>query len=131
VAQLRRELALAGGAGQGGAPQAKEVNGVAFLGQVVSGVSGKDLPALIDSHKASIGSVAVLLIADLGGKVAVCAGVSSDLLDRISAVDMVKAAVPFLGGKGGGGRPDMAQGGGSDISNAAQAVEAVEALLQA
>jgi len=131
VAQLRRELALAGGVGQGDAPQAKEVNGVAFLGQVVSGVSGKDLPALIDSHKASIGSVAVLLIADLGGKVAVCAGVSSDLLDRISAVDMVKAAVPFLGGKGGGGRPDMAQGGGSDISNAAQAVEAVEALLQA
>ena len=131
VAQLRRELALAGGVGQGDAPQAKEVNGVAFLGQVVSGVSGKDLPALIDSHKASIGSVAVLLIADLGGKVAVCAGVSSDLLDRISAVDMVKAAVPLLGGKGGGGRPDMAQGGGSDISNAAQAVEAVEALLQA
>ena len=73
----------------------------------------------------------MLLIADLGGKVAVCAGVSSDLLGRISAVDMVKAAVPFLGGKGGGGRPDMAQGGGSDISNAAQAVEAVEALLQA
>jgi len=131
VAQLRRELALAGGAGQGDAPQAKEVNGVAFLGQVVSGVSGKDLPALIDSHKASIGSVAVLLIADLGGKVAVCAGVSSDLLDRISAVDMVKAAVPLLGGKGGGGRPDMAQGGGSDIRNAAQAIDAVEALLQA
>ena len=131
VAQLRRELALAGGVGQGDAPQAKEVNGVAFLGQVVSGVSGKDLPALIDSHKASIGSVAVLLIADLGGKVAVCAGVSSDLLDRISAVDMVKAAVPFLGGKGGGGRPDMAQGGGSDISNAAQAIDAVEALLHA
>ena len=131
VAQLRRELALAGGAGQGDAPQAKEVNGVAFLGQVVSGVSGKDLPALIDSYKASIGSVAVLLIADLGGKVAGCAGVSSDLLDRISAVDMVKAAVPLLGGKGGGGRPDMAQGGGSDISNAAQAIDAVEALLQA
>ena len=131
VAQLRRELALAGGVGQGDAPQAKKVNGVAFLGQVVSGVSGKDLPALVDSHKASIGSVAVLLIADLGGKVAVCAGVSSDLLDRISAVDMVKAAVPLLGGKGGGGRPDMAQGGGSDISNAAQAIDAVEALLHA
>ena len=131
VAQLRRELALAGGVGQGDAPQAKEVNGVAFLGQVVSGVSGKDLPALIDSHKASIGSVAVLLIADLGGKVAVCAGVSSDLLDRISAVDMVKAAVPLLGGKGGGGRPDMAQGGGSDICNAALAIDAVEALLHA
>ena len=131
VAQLRRELALAGGVGQGDAPQAKKVNGVAFLGQVVSGVSGKDLPALIDSHKASIGSVAVLLIADLGGKVAVCAGVSSDLLDRISAVDMVKAAVPLLGGKGGGGRPDMAQGGGSDIRNTAQAIDAVEALLHA
>jgi alanyl-tRNA synthetase len=131
VAQLRRELALAGGVGQGDAPQAKKVNGVAFLGQVVSGVSGKDLPALVDSHKASIGSVAVLLIADLGGKVAVCAGVSSDLLDRISAVDMVKAAVPLLGGKGGGGRPDMAQGGGSDISNAAQAIDAVEASLHA
>ena len=131
VAQLRRELALAGGVGQGDAPQAKKVNGVAFLGQVVSGVSGKDLPALIDSHKASIGSVAVLLIADLGGKVAVCAGVSSDLLDRISAVDMVKAAVALLGGKGGGGRPDMAQGGGSDICNAALAIDAVEALLHA
>jgi alanyl-tRNA synthetase len=131
VAQLRRELALAGGVGQGDAPQAKKVNGVAFLGQVVSGVSGKDLPALVDSHKASIGSVVVLLIADLGGKVAVCAGVSSDLLDRISAVDMVKAAVPLLGGKGGGGRPDMAQGGGSDISNAAQAIDAVESLLHA
>jgi alanyl-tRNA synthetase len=129
VAQLRRELAMAGGAGQGGGAEARDVNGVAFVAQVLSGVSGKDLPPLIDDHKAKIGSGAVLLIADTGGKVAVAAGVTDDLTDRVSAVDLVKAAVVELGGKGGGGRPDMAQGGGSDASKADAAIKAAEAAI--
>ncbi|MBU3259644.1 alanine--tRNA ligase [Roseovarius sp. PS-C2] len=129
VAQLRRELAMAGGAGQGEGRQAKEVGGVRFMAQVLQGVSGKDLPALIDEHKARLDSGAVLLIADTGGKAAVAAGVTQDLTDRISAVDLVKAAVAELGGKGGGGRPDMAQGGGKDTANAEAAIAAAEALL--
>ena len=129
VAQLRRELAMAGGAGQGKAAEAKDINGIAFLAQVLSGVSGKDLPALIDEHKARIGSGAVLLIADADGKAAVAAGVTGDLTGRVSAVDMVRAAVAELGGKGGGGRPDMAQGGGTDAGNAPAAIAAVETLL--
>ncbi|WP_425044251.1 alanine--tRNA ligase [Primorskyibacter sp. S87] len=129
VAQLRRELAMAGGAGQGGGAEAREVAGVPFLAQTLSGVSGKDLPALIDEHKARLGSGAVLLIADAGGKAAVAAGVTADLTDKISAVDLVKAAVVELGGKGGGGRPDMAQGGGRDATNADAAIKAAETVL--
>ncbi|MEE4347265.1 MAG: DHHA1 domain-containing protein, partial [Paracoccaceae bacterium] len=96
-----------------------------------SGVSGKDLPALIDEHKQRLGSGVVLLIADADGKAAVAAGVTPDLTGRISAVEMVRAAVAELGGKGGGGRPDMAQGGGTDAANAPAAIAAVEKLLSA
>jgi alanyl-tRNA synthetase len=129
VAQLRRELAMAGGAGQGGGAEAQDVDGVKFLAQTLQGVSGKDLPALIDEHKARLGSGAVLLIADAGGKAAVAAGVTDDLTDRLSAVDLVKAAVAELGGKGGGGRPDMAQGGGKDAANADQAIAAAKSVI--
>jgi len=129
VAQLRRDLAMAGGAGQGGGAEAREVGGVPFVAQVLSGVSGKDLPPLIDEHKARLGSGAVLLIADTGGKVAVAAGVTEDLTGSHSAVDLVKAAVEALGGKGGGGRPDMAQGGAKDASEADAAIKAAEAVL--
>ncbi|WP_370048642.1 MULTISPECIES: alanine--tRNA ligase [Salipiger] len=129
VAQLRRDLAMAGGAGQGGGAEAREVGGVSFVAQVLSGVSGKDLPPLIDEHKARLGSGAVLLIADTGGKVAVAAGVTEDLTGSHSAVDLVKAAVEALGGKGGGGRPDMAQGGAKDASEADAAIKAAEAVL--
>ncbi len=129
VAQLRRELAMAGGAGQGSA-EAEDVGGTALMAQVLSGVSGKDLPALIDEHKGRMGSGAVLLIADAGGKAAVAAGVTEDLTGRMSAVDMVKVAVAELGGKGGGGRPDMAQGGGPSAENAQAAIEAVKTLLK-
>jgi len=130
VAQLRRDLAMAGGAGQGAAPEAETINGVAFLGQVLSGVTGKDLPGLIDAHKARLGSGAVLLIADAGGKVAVAAGVTDDLAGRISAVDLVRVAVEPMGGKGGGGRPDMAQGGAKDASQSAKALDAARTLLK-
>jgi alanyl-tRNA synthetase len=128
VAQLRRDLAMAGGAGAG-ETEAKDIGGVKFFAQVLSGVSGKDLPALLDEHKSRLGSGAVLLIADAGGKAAVAAGVTSDVTDRVSAVDLVKAAVAELGGKGGGGRPDMAQGGGKSAENAQAAIKAAEGVL--
>jgi len=128
VAQLRRDLAMAGG-GQT-APDTKDINGISFIAQVLSGVTGKDLPALIDEHKSRLGSGAVLLIADAGGKAAVAAGVTEDLTPRVSAVDLVKAAVAELGGKGGGGRADMAQGGGPDAANAEAAIAAATAVLE-
>ncbi|MCF2870528.1 alanine--tRNA ligase [Octadecabacter sp. G9-8] len=128
VAQLRREVAMGGGA-KDDAPEAKVVNGVAFKAQVMQGVTGKDLPAMIDEMKAAMGSGAVLLIADADGKAAVAAGVTADLTDKVSAVDLVRAAVAELGGKGGGGRPDMAQGGGKDAANADAAIAAAEAII--
>ncbi|MEL7177380.1 MAG: alanine--tRNA ligase, partial [Pseudomonadota bacterium] len=127
VAQLRRELAMSGG-GQADV-KAKDINGVPFIAQVLSGVTGKDLPALVDEHKAQMESGAVLLIADADGKAAVAAGVTKDLTGTVSAVDLVKAAVVELGGKGGGGRPDMAQGGGKDAANADAAIKAAEAVI--
>ena len=127
VAQLRRELAMSGG-GQAEV-KAKDINGVPFIAQVLSGVTGKDLPALVDEHKAQLNSGAVLLIADADGKAAVAAGVTKDLTGTLSAVDLVKAAVIELGGKGGGGRPDMAQGGGKDAANADAAIKAAEAVI--
>ena len=119
VAQLRRELAMSGGAGQGGEAEIEEIGGTRLIAQVVSGVPAKDLPGLIDQHKERIGSGAVLLIADTGGKAAVCAGVTDDKTGALSAVDIVRAAVVHLGGKGGGGRADLAQGGGADASGPA------------
>jgi alanyl-tRNA synthetase len=105
------------------------VGGVPFVAQVMQGVSGKDLPPLIDEMKARIGSGAILLIAGAEGKAAVAAGVTADLTGRISAVDIVKAAAAALGGKGGGGRPDMAQAGGASIDNAEAAIAAAEAVI--
>ena len=128
VAQLRRELAMSGGAAA--APAVEEVNGTAFQAQVLQGVTGKDLPGIIDEMKSQMGSGAVLLIADAGGKVAVAAGVTDDKTDTVSAVDLVKAAVAEMGGKGGGGRPDMAQGGAKDISGADAAMTAARKVLE-
>ena len=116
--------------GGAAAPEAREVNGVKFVAQVLNGVTGKDLPGLVDEHKAKLGSGAVLLIADTGGKAAVAGGLTKDLTDRLAAVDMVKAAVAELGGKGGGGRPDMAQGGGASADNAEAAIAAAENVLK-
>jgi len=129
VTQLRRQLAMAGGGAA--APDDEDINGITFLAQVLEGVTGKDLPGLIDEHKARLGAAAaVLLMADTGGKVAVAAGVSDDLTGRVSAVDLLKAAVVELGGKGGGGRPDMAQGGGRDIAGSDAAKAAAAEVLR-
>ncbi|PKP73075.1 MAG: alanine--tRNA ligase [Alphaproteobacteria bacterium HGW-Alphaproteobacteria-6] len=127
VAQLRRDLAMGGGAT--GAETVREVAGVRFLPQIVSGVPGRDLPALIDALKAQVGSGVVLVIADTGGKAAVAAGVTADLTDRLSAVTIARAAAEALGGRGGGGRPDMAQAGGADPSKAGDAVKAAEMVI--
>jgi alanyl-tRNA synthetase len=128
VAQLRQQLAMSGGGAA--APEAQEVNGIPFLAQTLTGVNGKDLAGLIDAHKDRMGSGAILLIADTGGKAAVAAGVTDDLSTRVSAVDLVRAAVESLGGKGGGGRPDFAQGGGPDAAKAPDAIAAAETLLK-
>ena len=125
ISALRRELAKAAGAGA----EAKEINGVTFLAMTISGVSGKDLQTLVNEQKDALGSGAVLIISDNEGKVAVAAAVTSDMTDRVSAVDLVKAAVPAVGGKGGGGRPELAQGGGQDFSGAEAAVAAAEAAI--
>ncbi len=131
IAQLRRDLALAGGSGAGaGTAELRQVAGVPFLAQILQGVSGKDLPPLIDEHKARIGSGAILLIADAGGKAAVAAGVTADLTGRLSAVDIVQAAAEALGGRGGGGRPDLAQAGGASAANAEGAIRAAEAVIE-
>lgn len=128
IAKLRKDLAMAGQGG-GTGPQTEDVNGVSFLAQVLTGVSGKELPGLIDEHKSRLQSGAVLLIADADGKVAVAAGVTDDLKSSLSAVDLVKAAVTTLGGKGGGGRSDMAQGGAKSAENADEAIAAAKAVI--
>ncbi len=128
IAELRKQVALGGSGAKGGA-EATDVGGVKFLAQVLVGVSPKDLRGLIDEHKSRLGSGVVLLIADAGGKAAAACGVTDDLTGRISAVDVVRVAAEALGGKGGGGRPDMAQAGGADASKAAEAIAAAEALI--
>ena len=128
VAQLRREVAMSGGAGLVAAVET--VNGIPFQAQVLQGVTGKDLPSLIDELKASMGTGAVLLIADTGGKAAIATGVTADLTDKVSAVDLLRASVSALGGKGGGGRADMAQGGGQSAENADQAMADAKAYLE-
>jgi len=127
VAELRRAVAMGGGAGQ--SADAVDVGGMPFFAQVLKDVPGKDLRGLIDEHKTRLGSAVILLISDANGKAAVAAGVTDDLTDKVSAVDIVKAAAAELGGKGGGGRADMAQAGGADATRAEQAVEAARNIL--
>jgi len=129
IAELRRRLAMAGEGSA--APAPVEVGGVPFFAQALSGVSGKDLRGLIDAHKARLGSGVVVLVADTGDRAAVAAGVTEDLTGRISAVDLVRAAAAELGGTGGGGRPDMAQAGGSDPARADEAIAAARGLVDA
>jgi alanyl-tRNA synthetase len=130
IAESRRQLAMAGG-GKGVAPaEPIDVGGVKFMGRVVEGVEPKDLKALADQGKKAVGSgvVAFVAVAD-DGKAAVVVGVTDDLTRRYSAIDLVRAGSSALGGKGGGGRPDMAQAGGPDGSKAEQAVEAIRSAI--
>ncbi|MEM7497965.1 MAG: alanine--tRNA ligase [Pseudomonadota bacterium] len=127
IAALRKQLALGGGGGEAAGP--RDVAGVPFLAQNLTGVNPKDLRGLVDEHKKRLGSGVVLLVAEAGGKASIAAGVTADLTTRVSAIDIVKAAVEAVGGVGGGGRPDMAQGGGPDPAKAEDAIRAAEAVI--
>ncbi len=128
LAEARKKLAMGGG--EAGGPAAKDVGGVKFLGQVVEGISPRDLKGLVDDAKQKLGSgVAVITAVSEDGKAAIVVGVTDDLTGRFSAVDLVRAASAVVGGKGGGGRPDMAQAGGPDGAKASEAVSAVEAAI--
>ena len=117
--------------GGGSAPAGpEEINGVKLLARVAEGVGGKELRTLVDEAKAQIGSGIVAFVGVDDGKASAAVGVTKDLTDKYSAVDLVKAASEALGGKGGGGRPDMAMAGGPDGSKAEAALDAVRALLK-
>jgi alanyl-tRNA synthetase len=106
------------------------VAGVSVLARVLDGVAAKDLRGLVDEGKKSIGSGVIAYIGVEDGKAALAVGVTDDLKGKISAVDLVKAGVAAVGGQGGGGRPDMAQGGGPNGADAAKALEAIRSALQ-
>lgn len=124
VAQLKRQLAMGGG------DEAEEIAGVKFIARKVEGVGGRELGALVDEMKASLGSGAVLVLAEDGGKATVAAGVTPDLTGRISAVALVQAATAALGGKGGGGRPDRAQGGAPSLAAAETAFQDARKIIE-
>lgn len=126
LADAKKALALGGGGAT--APAGPEqVHGVNFVGQVLEGLDPKSLRGAVDEAKARIGSGVVALVAVNDGRASVAVGVSDGL--GLSAVDLVKTAVAVLGGQGGGGRPDMAQGGGPDGSKAGDALGAVREAL--
>jgi alanyl-tRNA synthetase len=128
--EAKKKLALGGGEAGGSADQVQEIAGTKFLGKVVTGVEPKDLKSLADDGKKSLGSGIVAFVGvSADGKASAVVAVTDDLTSRFSAVDLVRVASAALGGKGGGGRPDMAQAGGPDGEKAAQAIEAVAAAL--
>jgi len=129
LSEAQKKLALAGSGGAA-APAAETVNGTAFVGRVVDGVQAKDLRGLVDAEKKKVGSgVIALVLNGEDGKGTVAVGVTDDLTAKFSAAELVKRATAALGGQGGGGRPDMAQGGGPDGGKAADAVAAVRSAL--
>jgi alanyl-tRNA synthetase len=131
LADARRRLATGGGAADGAPAPEKRVAGIAFAARKVDGVAAKELKSLADALKKQIGSGVVAIAATEDGKASLVVGVTDDLTGRISAVDLVRAGSAALGGKGGGGRADMAQAGGPDAAAADAALAAVEAALAA
>ena len=127
LAEAKRKLAMGGGGAASAGPE--EINGVKLMARIAEGVGGKELRTLVDEAKAQIGSGIVVFVGVADGKAGVAVGVTKDLTDTYSAVDLVKAASEALGGKGGGGRPDMAQAGGPDADKADEALAAVRAAL--
>ncbi len=129
LADAKKALAMGGG-GKAEAAGPEQVGGHAFLGQVVEGLDPKGLRGEVDGMKQRLGSGIAALIAINEGRASVAVGVTDDLSAQVSAVELVKAAVAALGGQGGGGRPDMAQGGGPDGSKANDALQAVREALE-
>jgi alanyl-tRNA synthetase len=128
--ELRRKLASGGGAAAND-EDVREVAGMKFAAKVLDGIPAKDLKPLADELKKRIGSGVVVLVAVNEGKASLVVGVTDDATGKASAVDLVKIGSEALGGKGGGGRPDMAQAGGPDGAAAPKAIEAIEAALAA
>ncbi len=127
LADARRKLAL--GAGGGAAPAAEDVGGTSFIGRVLDGVDGKGLRPVIEDLRRQLGSGVVAVVGVADGKAAIAVAVSPELTGRFSAADLVRAAVPAMGGQGGGGKPDFAQGGAPDGARAQAGVDAVRAAL--
>jgi alanyl-tRNA synthetase len=131
LSDAKKKLAMGGGGTAAGeASDVRQVNGVKLLARAVSGIDLKDLRSLADEGKRQVGSgiVAIVGLSD-DGKAGIVVGVTDDLTKRFNAVDLVKKGAEVLGGKGGGGRPDMAQAGGPDGSKADAALKAIEAAL--
>ncbi len=134
LSDARKKLAMGGGAasgnGEGAVSDIRTIGNVKFLGRAVQGIEMKDLKSLADDGKKQIGQGVVAIVGVTeDGKAGVVVGVTSDLTSRFSAVDLVKVASEALGGKGGGGRPDMAQAGGPDGTKADEALKAIEAAM--
>jgi alanyl-tRNA synthetase len=129
LGEARKALALAGPVRPDDGEGARTVAGVKTVLRVVEGVSAKDLKSLADDAKAKVGSGVVAFAAVADGKASLVVGVTDDLKERISAVDLVRLGAEALGGKGGGGRPDMAQAGGPDGTKAKDALSAIEKRL--
>ena len=132
LADAKRRLAMGGGQQGGSADDIRDIAGIKFMGKALAGIDAKDLKGLADEGKATLGSGIVTLIGvSEDGKASAVVAVTPDLIGRFSAVDLVRIASAALGGKGGGGRPDMAQAGGPDGAKASEALEAVAAALGA
>ena len=130
LADAKKALALAGGGTSGPTQSADEdIGGIRFSGQVLEGLNPKELRPLLDDAKKRLESGIAAAVAINDGKAAFAVAVTDDLTDRFSAVDLVRVGVETLGGKGGGGRPDMAQGGGPDGNMADDAIAAVRAII--
>ncbi len=128
LAEAKKQLALGGG-GAKEAAAAEEIGGTKFAGQVLQGMEAKALRGLLDEAKKRLGSGVAAIVAVNDGRAAIAVGVTDDLTGRFDAVELVRAGVEALGGKGGGGRADMAQGGGPDAGQADAALDAVRAAL--
>ena len=126
VFNLKKALASGGASSQ---DEVEVVNGVKFIGKVIPDVHPKELKAFIDEMSSKIGSGVIVLGTDKDGKASIVVGVTKDLTDKYNAVDLVRIASAQVGGQGGGGRPDMAQAGGSDASKLPLAFEEVKKAL--
>jgi alanyl-tRNA synthetase len=133
LSDARKKLAMGGGASTNGGAAAggvREAGGVKLLARAVEGVETKDLKSLVDDGKKQIGSGVVAIVGVTeDGKAGIVVGVTSDLTSRFNAVELVRKGSEALGGKGGGGRPDMAQAGGPDGAKADAALSAIEQAM--
>ena len=134
LSDARKKMALGGGGGNAagnGGGDVKDLGGIKFAPRVLEDVPAKELKGMADELMKTLGSGVVALVSVTEGKANVVVGVSGDLTERMSAVDLVRAGSAAVGGKGGGGRPDMAQAGGPDGAQAGKAIDAIAAAIQA